>query len=36
MDTALAKNIDQACELLSSHYQTTTDSVLKHALLIQA
>jgi DNA-binding GntR family transcriptional regulator len=33
MDAALAKDIDKACELLSSHYQTTTDSVLKHALL---
>jgi len=33
MDAALAKDIDKACELLASHYQTTTDSVLKHALL---
>lgn len=33
MEAALAKDIDKACELLSSHYQTTTDSVLKHALL---
>ncbi|MCU1758435.1 FCD domain-containing protein [Pseudomonas sp. 14P_8.1_Bac3] len=32
-DAALAKDIDKACELLSGHYQTTTDSVLKHALL---
>ena len=36
MNAALAKDIDQACELLSRHYQTTTDSVLKHALLVQA
>ncbi|RUT42396.1 FCD domain-containing protein [Pseudomonas sp. PAMC 29040] len=33
MEAALAKDIDMACELLSCHYQTTTDSVLKHALL---
>ncbi|WP_256577208.1 MULTISPECIES: hypothetical protein [Pseudomonas] len=33
MEAALAKDIDKACELLASHYQTTTDSVLKHALL---
>lgn len=33
MDAALVKDIDKACELLASHYQTTTDSVLKHALL---
>ncbi|WP_282356922.1 GntR family transcriptional regulator [Pseudomonas sp. PS01303] len=33
MDAALAKDVDKACELLSGHYQTTTDSVLKHALL---
>jgi len=33
MDAALAKDIDKACELLSNHYQSTTDSVLKHALL---
>ncbi|NWC93045.1 MULTISPECIES: GntR family transcriptional regulator [unclassified Pseudomonas] len=33
LDAALAKDIDKACELLATHYQTTTDSVLKHALL---
>jgi GntR family transcriptional regulator, carbon starvation induced regulator len=33
MDAALAKDIDKACELLANHYQTTTDAVLKHALL---
>jgi DNA-binding GntR family transcriptional regulator len=36
MNAALGKDIDQACDLLSRHYQTTTDSVLKHALLVQA
>lgn len=36
INAALAKDVEQACELLSSHYQTTTDSVLKHALLVQA
>ena len=33
MEAALAKDIDKACELLSSHYQTTTDAVLKHVAL---
>lgn len=33
MDAALAKDIDKACELLSRHYQTTTDTVLNHVLL---
>ncbi|WP_263596470.1 hypothetical protein [Pseudomonas fluorescens] len=33
MNAALAKDIDKACELLAVHYQATTDSVLKHALL---
>lgn len=33
MDAALAKDADKACELLSKHYQATTDSVLKHSLL---
>ncbi|MCY1412785.1 HTH-type transcriptional repressor RspR [compost metagenome] len=33
MNAALAKDVDKACELLARHYQTTTDSVLKHALL---
>ncbi|MGY2374287.1 GntR family transcriptional regulator [Pseudomonas sp. SDO524_S393] len=36
MDAALAKDIDTACALLTRHYQTTTESVLKHALLVQA
>lgn len=33
MDAALAKDIEKACQLLSHHYQSTTDSVLKHAVL---
>jgi DNA-binding GntR family transcriptional regulator len=33
MNAALAKDVDKACELLASHYQATTDSVLRHALL---
>lgn len=32
MDAALAKDIDKTCELLASHYQTTTDSVHAHEL----
>jgi DNA-binding GntR family transcriptional regulator len=33
MEAALAKDIDRACQLLCCHYQTTTDSVLEHAVL---
>jgi GntR family carbon starvation induced transcriptional regulator len=34
MSAALAKDVDKACELLSAHYQATTDSVLMHASLV--
>lgn len=33
MDAALAKDVEKACQLLSRHYQSTTDSVLAHAVL---